>query len=33
VPADYLGRDGAIRFYYEQNALTELLFLKFCGQP
>ncbi len=32
VPADYLGRDGAIRFYYEQNALAELLFLKFCGQ-
>ena len=33
MPADYLGRDGAIRFYYEQNALAELLFLKFCGQP
>jgi len=33
VSADYLGRDGAIRFYFKQNALAELLFLKFCGQP
>jgi hypothetical protein len=33
VAADYLGRDGAIRFYFKQNSLAELLLFKFCGQP
>jgi len=33
VPADYLERDGAIRFYFKQNGLAELLLFKFCGQP
>lgn len=32
VPADYLERDGAIRFYFRQNGLAELLLFKFCGQ-
>jgi hypothetical protein len=32
VPADYLERDGAIRFYFKQNGLAELLLFKFCGQ-
>jgi hypothetical protein len=32
VPADYVGHDGAIRFYFEKENLTELLLFKFCGQ-
>ena len=32
VPADYPERDGAIRFYFKQNGLAELLLFKFCGQ-
>jgi hypothetical protein len=33
VPRDYLGRDGAIRFYFAGKAGAELLLFKYCGQP
>ena len=33
VLRDYLGRDGAIRFYFADGASTELLLFKYCGQP
>ncbi len=33
VPRDYMGRDGAIRFYFSENAGAELLLFKYCGQP
>lgn len=33
VPQDYIGRDGAIRFYFEKGTAAELLLFKFCGQP
>jgi hypothetical protein len=33
VPQDYIGRDGAIRFYYGDNATAEMLLFKYCGQP
>jgi hypothetical protein len=32
VPKEYLGRDGAIRFYF-QDASAEMLLFKYCGQP
>jgi hypothetical protein len=32
VARDLLGRDGAIRFYFNSNQ-TELLLFKYCGQP
>ena len=32
VPRDYIGRDGAIRFYFAEGARTELLLFKYCGQ-
>lgn len=32
VPKEYLGRDGAIRFYFRE-ASTEMLLFKYCGQP
>jgi hypothetical protein len=32
VKTDYVGRDGAIRFYFRE-ARTEMLLFKFCGQP
>ena len=32
VLRDYVGRDGAIRFYFAENARTELLLFKYCGQ-
>jgi hypothetical protein len=32
VSADYLSRDGAIRFYFKRDSLAELLLFKFCGQ-
>jgi hypothetical protein len=32
VPRDYVGRDGAIRFYF-QTGHAELLLFKYCGQP
>ena len=31
VPKEYLGRDGAIRFYFP-NATAEMLLFKYCGQ-
>ena len=33
VLRDFVGRDGAIRFYFAQDARTELLLFKYCGQP
>jgi hypothetical protein len=33
VLQDYIGRDGAIRFYFGGDATAEMLLLKFCGQP
>ena len=33
VLRDFVGRDGAIRFYFAENARTELLLFKYCGQP
>jgi hypothetical protein len=32
VLRDYIGRDGAIRFYFAGDAQTELLLFKYCGQ-
>jgi hypothetical protein len=32
VPKEYVGRDGAIRFYF-QEASAEMLLFKYCGQP
>jgi hypothetical protein len=32
VPRDLLGRDGAIRFYFDDGR-AELLLFKYCGQP
>jgi hypothetical protein len=32
VPRDFVGRDGAIRFYF-QGGNAEMLLLKYCGQP
>lgn len=32
VPADHLGRDGAVRFYFKEVFRAELLLLKFTGQ-
>jgi hypothetical protein len=32
VLRDYQGRDGAIRFYFGEDARTELLLFKYCGQ-
>jgi hypothetical protein len=32
VPRDFLGRDGAIRFYFDDSR-AELLLFKYCGQP
>lgn len=33
VLQDYVGRDGAIRFYFGGNATAEMLLFKYCGQP
>lgn len=33
VLQDYKGRDGALRFYYGDNATAEMLLFKYCGQP
>ncbi len=33
VLQDYIGRDGAIRFYFGTDATTEMLLFKYCGQP
>jgi hypothetical protein len=32
VLREYLGRDGAIRFYFAEDARTELLLFKYCAQ-
>lgn len=32
VPRDFVGRDGAIRFYFPDKT-AELLLFKYCGQP
>ena len=32
VPTDFVGRDGAIRFYFTEDAHCELLLFKYCGQ-
>lgn len=33
VQEDIVGRDGALKFYFEQDRSTELILFKFCGQP
>jgi hypothetical protein len=33
VLQDYKGRDGAIRFYYGNEATAQMLLFKYCGQP
>ena len=33
VKTDYVGRDGAIRFYFRQDSRAEMLLFKYCGQP
>ena len=32
VPEDLRGRDGAVRFYFDEDQRSELALLKFCGQ-
>jgi hypothetical protein len=32
VPADLRGRDGAVRFYFDEDQRVELALLKFAGQ-
>ena len=32
VLRDFIGRDGAIRFYFAEEARAELLLFKYCGQ-
>ena len=32
VLRDFVGRDGAIRFYFAEGARTELMLFKYCGQ-
>lgn len=32
VRTDYIGRDGALRFYYRDNSASEMLLFKYCGQ-
>ena len=33
IATDHVGRDGAVRFYYEEGRTSELLLFKFFGQP
>lgn len=33
VPEDIVGRDGALKFYFESGQATEQFLFKFCGQP
>jgi hypothetical protein len=33
VPRDLIGRDGAIRFYFNEDNHAELVLFKYCGQP
>lgn len=32
VLTDYVGRDGAVRFYYRHNSASEMVLFKYCGQ-
>jgi len=32
VPQDLRGLDGAVRFYFKEGKISELVLLKFCGQ-
>lgn len=32
VRTDFVGRDGAIRFYYGEDSAAEMLLFKYCGQ-
>jgi len=32
VKTDYVGRDGAIRFYFREESRAEMLLFKYCGQ-
>jgi hypothetical protein len=32
VLRDFVGRDGAIRFYFAEDSRAELLLFKYCGQ-
>lgn len=33
VSKDDVGQDGAIRFYFDDDATAEMLLFKYCGQP
>ena len=33
VPEDIVGHDGALKLYYAEESMSELLLFKFCGQP
>ena len=33
VTKDEIGRDGAIRFFFNENQTAEMVLLKYCGQP
>jgi hypothetical protein len=33
VPRDVLGQDGAVRFYFREGQMSEMLLFKFDGQP
>ena len=33
IRTDHVGRDGAVRFYYEEGMKTKLFLFKFFGQP
>lgn len=33
IANDIEGRDGALRFYFDKERETRMIFLKFCGQP
>ena len=32
VRSDYVGRDGAVRFFYREDSASELFLFKYCGQ-
>lgn len=32
VRTDYVGRDGAVRFFYREKTAAEMLLFKYCGQ-
>jgi hypothetical protein len=32
VHTDYIGRDGALRFYYREDSAAEMFLFKYCGQ-